>query len=277
MKRVAIILFLAFVCTAGLAAQSVTSFSLDEADLEALLNPVVRSGMNTALIRVEVDRDEVIFSGDIEGPPIRVDGGWDVRISPSAKEMVVKVKGYPALRYDFPMDLRPSAVYLMHISIPDEDRFKALVATVAGFHPSQSSLGLMAGLGRRSGLYLKVKSDFRRTPYTVSHCDEDGMLPDGTRGWFTGDADKSRLAATVGAYTHVKGPVSFYAGAGYGRRILAWKSYDGEFVKVSPYSFAGVEAEFGFMTTFRSMSVITGISSTNLGWVEGDFGIAYVF
>lgn len=277
MKRLAIICFLTFVCAASLYAQRVMSFSLDEEDLEAVLNPVVRNGMSTALIRVEIDKDEVIFDGDVEGNPCRDDSGWAVRISPSAKGMTIKIKGYPMLRYDFPMELRPSAVYVMHVSVPDRDRFRTMVATVAGFHPSQSSLGLMAGFGRRSGFYMKVKSDFRGAPSIVSQCDAGGIMPDGAMGWYTGDAAKSRLAATAGGYAHIKGPVSLYVGAGYGRRILAWKSYDGEFVKVSPHSFVGVEAECGFMTTIRSLSFITGIASTDFGWIEGDFGIAYVF
>lgn len=277
MRKILFIIVSVVLCTLSVSAQKVTSFTMDPDDLEAVLNPVVQDGVAASLIRISLDRADARFIGDIAGTQSWDGKEWQIHVNPDAKELVVKVGGCPALNYTFPVELRSSAVYIMEIEVKSIDEYRIMAFPIVAFHPSQLSYGAMFGFGSKNGFYIKLKSDLRHNISTSDECDANGILRDGTMGWFTGKENQSRIALTAGAYSHIAGPFRLYVGAGYGRRVLSWESYEGQHIMVGPQSSIGLELDCGLITNFKFLSFLTGVSTTHFRWAEADFGIGFIF
>ena len=126
----------------------------------------------------------------------------------------------------------------------------------------EMSYGLMAGLqGRRWGGYLRFRSAFVKTPETLYECLSDGALPNGGKMWTSGDTRSSNLYITGGALMQVADWLSVYAGAGYGRRTLAWQDIDGNWARVSDWSRRGPAFETGMIFSYRRLAFSAGVSS----------------
>lgn len=169
-------------------------------------------------------------------------------------------------------------VQLMSSRTENRSKVDVLLMPVAGFHPSQLSYGLMAGVMRRTGGYVKVKYSFSKVPEDDFECDDGGgSTEDGQVRWFTGRTKKSRLAFTGGIVQRLYKLLYLYAGAGYGNRVLVWETVGGTWGKNKEHSYAGVEAEIGGIIVVKHLVLSIGAQTNSFEYLEGNVGVGVIF
>ena len=57
--------------------------------------------------------------------------------------------------------------------------------------------------------------------------------------------------------------LSVYAGAGYGRRTLAWQDIDGNWARVSDWSHKGLTIDAGLLLSWRNLAFSAGLVTLN--------------
>lgn len=139
-----------------------------------------------------------------------------------------------------------SLTFKMKSTIKPKEPRRTLVMAEVGYHPSQISFGAMVGIVSKNGAYLRFRSDFGSAS-TELECDDTGALSNGagTPYYKEGVTTKARMSITAGYLRQIIKPLYAYIGAGYGNRILAWETIDGELVKNTDHSTTGVAAELG--------------------------------
>lgn len=152
------------------------------------------------------------------------------------------------------------------------------VMPVVGYHPSQLSYGLMVGVMKRTGGYVKVKYSFSKTSAHSFDCNDQGISePDGAERWYTGKTEKSRMAVTGGIVQRIWKPLYLYAGAGYGSRTQVWETISGSWGRNKDHSFEGVEAEVGAIVAIRHVVFSLGAQTNSFELLEGNLGIGIIF
>ena len=148
------------------------------------------------------------------------------------------------------------------------------------FNTAQSSLGLMIGLCSKRGGYIKAVSDFNFSLNPSLSTNGDGLVA-GSHAWFTGRSERSRYSITAGYLRKIAPPLYIFAGAGYGRRILAWEFFAGgekyDFAKVNPNSFTGTEAELGAILRIRGLALSAGVQTISFKYYEASIGVGIMF
>mgnify|MGYP002113283339 FL=1 len=161
---------------------------------------------------------------------------------------------------------------------PKEPR-RMLVMAEVGYHPSQLSYGGMIGFVRKNGAYVKFRSDFGSASADLE-CDDSGALTSGGEGtpyYKEGVTQKARLSVTTGYLRQLWKPVYLYAGAGYGSRTLAWETVEGELVKNTDHSAAGVAAELGVIGRLGKFALSVGFHTVNFKHHEVAIGVGIIF
>ena len=161
---------------------------------------------------------------------------------------------------------------------PKEPR-RMLVMAEVGYHPSQLSYGGMIGFVRKNGAYVKFRSDFGSASADLE-CDDSGALTSGGEGtpyYKEGVTQKARLSVTAGYLRQLWKPVYLYAGAGYGSRILAWETVEGELVKNSDHSAVGAAAELGVIGRLGKFALSVGFHTVNFKHHEVTVGVGIIF
>lgn len=157
-------------------------------------------------------------------------------------------------------------------------RVRVLLMPVVGFNPSQMSYGLMAGVMKRTGGYVKAKYSFSKVPGDSFECDDEGVSEtDGQERWYTGRTEKSRMAVTGGIVQCLWKPVYLYAGVGYGTRVQVWETVSGTWGKNKGHSYEGVEAEIGGIVAFKHFVFSLGVQTNSFEYLEGNLGIGVIF
>ena len=133
-----------------------------------------------------------------------------------------------------------SLTFKMKSTIKPKEPRRTLVMAEVGYHPSQISFGAMVGIVSKNGAYLRFRSDFGSAS-TELECDDTGALSNGagTPYYKEGVTTKARMSITAGYLRQIIKPLYAYIGAGYGNRILAWETIDGELVKNTDHSTTG--------------------------------------
>lgn len=160
---------------------------------------------------------------------------------------------------------------------PKEPR-RTLVMAEVGYHPSQISFGAMVGIVSKNGAYLRFRSDFGSAS-TELECDDTGALSNGagTPYYKEGVTTKARMSITAGYLRQIIKPLYAYIGAGYGNRVLAWETIDGELVKNTDHSATGVAAELGAIGRLGQFAVSVGFQTVNFKYHELSAGIGFFF
>ena len=161
---------------------------------------------------------------------------------------------------------------------PKEPR-RMLVMAEVGYHPSQLSYGGMIGFVRKNGAYVKFRSDFGSASADLE-CDDSGALTSGGEGtpyYKEGVTQKARLSVTAGYLRQLWKPVYLYAGAGYGSRTLAWETVEGELVKNTDHSAAGIAAEVGAIGRLGKFAVSVGFQTVGFKYHELSAGLGFFF
>ncbi len=137
------------------------------------------------------------------------------------------------------------------------------------------SYGLMAGVERKAGLYVRFDSNFRfqTADYT---CTSDGQASYG-QIWTTGWSVRSRLLATGGALWHPLPWLTTYAGAGYGVRRVYWEDISNRWAQVSDASCRGIAADLGVLFHTDHFCLSAGVATIAFRRLDCCLGIGFYF
>lgn len=171
-----------------------------------------------------------------------------------------------------------SLTFKMKSTIKPKEPRRTLVMAEVGYHPSQISFGAMVGIVSKNGAYLRFRSDFGSAS-TELECDDTGALANGTGTPYykEGVTTKARMSITSGYLRQIIKPLYAYIGAGYGNRVLAWETIDGELVKNTDHSATGVAAELGAIGRLGQFAVSVGFQIVNFKYHELSAGIGFFF
>ncbi|ALJ60455.1 PEGA domain-containing protein [Bacteroides cellulosilyticus] len=171
-----------------------------------------------------------------------------------------------------------SLTFKMKSTIKPKEPRRTLVMAEVGYHPSQISFGAMVGIVSKNGAYLRFRSDFGSAS-TELECDDTGALANGTGTPYykEGVTNKARMSITAGYLRQIIKPLYAYIGAGYGNRVLAWETIDGELVKNTDHSATGVAAELGAIGRLGQFAVSVGFQTVNFKYHELSAGIGFFF
>lgn len=266
------------------AQELVPSFKILESDLLARTQP--RLDLNEvpcAIVRVSAsDIETYTFEGNIVGDVIYKPGEALVYMAKGSRNITIKSNKFGMLKFMFPTgQLEKQVVYKLDLKLvlPEDQKRKTLVMLEGGFHPSQTSFGVMAGIVARHGAYVRFRSDFGSASADLE-CDDTGALTSGGTGtpyYIEGSSAKSKFSITGGyLYRFIK-PLYGYVGAGYGQRTLAWETVENEWVKNTDHSASGIAAEIGFIGQYKGFALSLGIQTISFKYMELSAGIGFFF
>lgn len=303
--------FLLFICFmllgAGVAeAQElvVTKFEQNSSALNAVTNKRYDNTKEVAgVVRVAIAADKkinVTFDGRVVGDVVKDSktGRYIVYLAKGTRFMIVSAEGYLPKKITFaelagePNEkgeiinaegikrIESLATYDLDLIDPNHDKIRAIIMPQISI-PLKSkdgfngAYGLMVGFVKKSGAFLRVKSDFNFFS-TDAVCDTEGLI-DGKMPWYTGKSEVKRWAVTAGYVQRIIKPLYLYAGVGYGQRVLAWERLDGSLVEYEDASYKGIEAEIGAMVRFGVVSVSAGVQTNSFKHTEINVGVGVMF
>lgn len=285
-KIVSLLLFLSLFPWA-LAAQDrkiyVKSFDADILELRAKTDPVYdKNKIPSSMVSIFLTtKDSLVFKGNILRTLTGGPGEWITYIPAGTEWIEVAAEGCEPLHFDFPEDkpLLSAYGYTLNLGVLVTNPVRTLIMPTFSYNQSQYSYGLMLGVCKKNGFYVRAKSDFNFGLDPVLSCDGEGNV-DGTKAWFPGESQKSRWALTGGYLRKLGNPLFLYIGGGYGTRILAWKMYadgDYEWARVTSNSFTGYEAELGLIYRPGVVSFSAGVQTNQFKYYEANVGIGLMF
>ena len=261
----------------------VPTFKMMEKDLLARTQP--RLDLNEvpcAIVRVSAaDIDTYTFEGNIIGDVIYQSGEALVYMTKGSRNITIKSNKFGMIRYEFGMKLEKQVVYKLDLKVilPEDQQRKTIILGEGGFHTSQTSFGVMAGIVAKHGAYVRFRSDFGSTSADLE-CDDTGALTSGGTGtpyYVEGSSAKSRFSITGGYLYRFMKPLYGYVGVGYGQRTLAWETVEGEWVKNIDHSASGLAAEIGAIGNYKNFALSLGVQTINFKYMELSVGIGYIF
>ena len=287
MKKILPFLLLLSAFPFVLAAQDkkiyVKSFDADILELRAKTDPVYDNNkVPSSMVSIFLPTtDSLVFKGNILHLMAAAPGEWIAYLPAGTEWIEVASEGCEPLHFDFPEDkpLLSAYGYTLNLGILQTNPLRTLIIPSYSYNRSQQSFGLMLGVCKTNGVYVRAKTDFNFGLSPTLSCDGEGRV-DGVQAWFTGESRKSRWALTGGYVRKIADPLYLYAGAGYGSRILAWEMYaDGnyEFARVSSNSFSGFEAELGAIYRLGAVAFSAGVQTNQFKYFEANVGIGVMF
>ena len=234
-----------------------------------------------SVIKISSAGKGFIFDGDVIGEPIIRTGETMIYVPEGTRRITIRHPKYGVLRYEFPERIHKQAVYELALKLIEDknNKLRTLVLPTLGYNPEQFSYGLMVGLVKRTGGYVKAKYNFNNLSTDGWECDDTGTLIDqeGSIPWFSGHTETSRLAITGGLLQRLWKTGYVYAGAGWGYRTLGWETTDGIWIKNTDHSYTGVEAELGLILRFGGFAISAGAQTNQFKYVEANVGIGIMF
>ena len=266
------------------AQELVPTFSTLDRDLLARTQPRLDNNeVPCAIVRVSAkDIETYTFEGNIIGDVIYQSGEALVYMTKGSRNITIKSNKFGMMKYPFPIGkLDKQVVYKLDLKLilPEDQKRKTIVMLEGGFHPSQTSFGVMAGIVAKHGAYVRFRSDFGSASADLE-CDDTGALTSGGTGtpfYKDGATAKSKLSITGGYLYRFMKPLYGYAGLGYGQRTLAWETTDGELVKNTDHSASGLAFEIGAIGQYKNFALSLGLQTINFKYMELSVGIGYIF
>ena len=141
----------------------------------------------------------------------------------------------------------------------DRSKSTGLMA-MGSWSPNAISYGAMATLTwNKAGIYIKGRSNFQ------NKIGEYSCLSDGTSGgkviWTSGQESHPTWVLGAGGIFKITGPVSLYAGSGYGAAQTLWEDASGKWATVEDYSAKGICADAGILFCKNHFQASIGIST----------------
>ena len=259
------------------------SFKVLEKDLYARTHP--RFDLNEdpcAVVRISAANiDSYTFEGNIIGDVVYSSGEAIIYMTRGSRNMTIKSNRFGMMKFVFPEKLEKQMVYELDLKVilPEDQQRKTVLLGEGGFHASHTSFGAMAGIVAKYGAYIRFRSDFNFST-TDLECDDTGALTSGGVGtpyYVEGSCKKTRLSVTGGYLHRFMKPLYGYVGAGYGSRVTAWETVDGEWVKNIDHSASGLATEIGVIGTYNKYALSIGVQAINFKYMELSIGIGYIF
>ncbi len=140
------------------------------------------------------------------------------------------------------------------------DSFTTGLTVIGAWSPNTLSYGAMATMTwGKAGIYIKGRSNFQ------NKIGEYSCLSDGTSGgkviWTSGQESHPTWALGAGGILNIAGPVSLYAGSGYGSAQTLWEDASGKWATVEDYSAKGICADAGIIFSKNHFQASIGIST----------------
>ena len=265
-----------------LCAQELKVESFERLDRDLLARTSERLDRNDvpcAVLRVSVrDAQSFTFAGNIIGEVVYQPGEALVYLTDRSRKIQINSDKFGSLEYEFPERLAKSVVYRLNLKliIPESMKTRTLVMPLVGIGETLS-YGIMVGVVRKWGGYVKAKYNFVNQSTSVSASDEGFINNSTSKAWFTGEDKASRFSVTAGAMYRVILPLYVYAGLGYGTKTLAWEMADGQWAEASEHSVKGIESEVGLIYRFQNFAVSAGMENTQGKCWEANVGVAVMF
>lgn len=282
MKRTILIGGLLCFLSTLLCAQELKVESFEKLDMDLLARTSERLDRNDvpcAVLRVSVrDAQSFTFAGNIIGEVVYQPGEALVYLTDRSRKIQINSDKFGSLEYEFPERLAKSVVYRLNLKliIPESMKTRTLVMPLVGIGETLS-YGIMVGVVRKWGGYVKAKYNFVNQSTSVSASDEGFINNSTSKAWFTGEDKASRFSVTAGAMYRVILPLYVYAGLGYGTKTLAWEMADGQWAEASEHSVKGIESEVGLIYRFQNFAVSAGMENTQGKCWEANVGVAVMF
>lgn len=140
------------------------------------------------------------------------------------------------------------------------DGFTTGLMVIGAWSHSTLSYGAMATLTwNKAGIYIQGRSNFQNKKGEYS------CLSDGTSGgkviWTSGQESHPTWTLGAGGIFRIAGPVSLYAGSGYGSAKTLWEDASGKWATVEDYSVKGICADAGIIFSKNHFQASIGIST----------------
>ena len=238
-----------------------------------------RNDVPCAVLRVSVrDAQSFTFAGNIIGEVVYQPGEALVYLTDRSRKIQINSDKFGSLEYEFPERLKKSVVYRLNLKlvVPESKKIRTLVMPTIGIGETMS-YGIMVGVVRKWGGYVKAKYNFVNQSTSVSASDEGFINNTPSKAWFTGEDKASRFSVTAGAMYRITLPLYVYAGVGYGSKTLAWEMADGEWAEAADHSAQGFESEVGLIYRFQNFAVSAGVENTQGKYWEANIGVAVMF
>ena len=287
-QRLLLLGFMLLLCAGFAQAQELTVSAFQRMDRDLLARTQERLDLNDvpcAIVRVSVaNAKNYTFEGNVIGDVIYKPGEALVYMAQGSRNITIKSDEFGSLKYEFTQKLEKQVVYKLALLLetPDSKKTRTMVMPIAGIG-STISYGLMVGVVKKWGWYLKAKYDFK-SQETEAECTSLGTNPQGTPMWFTGETASSRMAITTGVMRRIAKPLYLYVGAGYGYKKLAWEMAQGEvgtssdkWAENTDETFTGVEADLGLVLRTGNVAFTAGLQSNSFKYFEATVGIGIMF
>jgi len=287
-QRFLLLGFFLLLCVGFVQAQELKVSAFQRMDRDLLARTQERLDLNDvpcAIVRVSVaNAKNYTFEGNVIGDVIYRPGEALVYMTEGSRNITIKSDEFGSLKYEFTQKLEKQVVYKLALQLetPDSKKTRTMVMPVVGIG-STTSFGLMVGVVKKWGWYLKAKYDFK-SQETTAECDGEGNSPSGVPMWFTGETASSRLAITTGVMRRIAKPLYLYLGTGYGYKKLAWEMAEGEsgtnsdsWAENTDETFKGVEADLGLVLRAKNFAVSAGIQSNSFKYFEATVGVGIMF
>lgn len=283
--RLMLTMFLVLGCGLGYAQElKVTAFQRMDRDLLARTQERLDlNGNPCAIVRVSIpNAEKVTFEGNVIGDVIYKPGEAIVYLTDRSRNLTLNSSEFGSMKYEFPQRVEKQVVYKLAVKIVEDadTKRRTLVMPVVGVG-GPLSYGLMVGVVKKWGAYVKAKYDFKSLS-------TDGECSNDVKGdWFTGETDRNRFAITAGAMYHVAIPVYLYGGLGYGYKNTAWEVYDQfnlkddgqgtSWRKNTDESANGIEAEVGAIYRLNNLAMSLGFQTNSFKYAEITVGVGIMF
>ena len=287
-QRLLLLGFFLLLCAGFAQAQELKVSAFQRMDRDLLARTQERLDLNDvpcAIVRVSVaNAKNYTFEGNVIGDVIYKPGEAIVYMTQGSRNITIKSDEFGSLKYEFTQKLEKQVVYKMvlRLETPDSKKTRTMVMPVAGVG-STVSYGLMVGVVKKWGWYLKAKYDFK-SQETEAECTSLGTNTQGTPMWFTGETATTRMAVTTGVMRRLAKPLYLYMGAGFGYKKLAWEMADGvsgtnsdKWAENVDDSYTGIEADLGLVLRTGNVAFTAGVQSNSFKYFEATVGIGIMF
>lgn len=275
-------LLLALASLSALQAQEVKVKSFEKLERDLIARTQERLDANDepcGVVRVTVPKaQEFQFEGNIIGEVIYSPGEAIIYMADLSSSLTIKSENYGTIKYDFPERIRKLVAYKLSLQLvlSEDKKIRTLVMPVVGVGEVMS-FGAMIALVRKTGAYLKLKSNFGSLSSDYE-CDANGVIAgESSPSYFTGATKKSRLAITGGVLHRVARPLYLYLGGGWGNKNSGWELADGSWAKNMDKSYSGLETELGGIYRIKNVGIMLGVQNCKFKYWESTLGVGIMF
>ena len=280
-QRIFLLGFILLLCAGFAQAQELKVSAFQRMDRDLLARTQERLDLNDvpcAIVRVSVaNAKKYTFEGNVIGDVIYKPGEAIVYMAQGSRNITIKSDEFGSLKYEFTQKLEKQVVYKLALFLETSDlkKTRTMVMPVLGVGGS-TSFGLMVGVVKKWGWYLKAKYDFK-SQETQLECNKSGMVSSGDMLWMTGESVATRMAITTGAMYRLSKPLYVFLGTGLGYNKIAWETVEGTWAENIDASCNGIEADLGLVLRAKNFAFSAGIQSNSFKYFEATLGVGIMF